>query len=152
MNHINKQIATCFGIGFLPLTPGTFGSLIALPTAWIIYELGGNHLLLFFTLIFFFIGIYTSHQYSKSISQKDPSSIVIDEFVGQLLVLSVSSVSFFHYALCLILFRFFDITKIWPIKAFDKNITGGMGIMFDDILAASYSIIVYYCLNLIILV
>ena len=152
MDYINKQISTCFGIGFIPIAPGTFGSLTALPAAWIICEFGGNFLLLFFTLIVFIIGVYTSHQYSKKISQKDPSSIVIDEVAGQLLVLSISSISFLDYLLCFIFFRFFDITKIWPIKVFDKKITGGIGIMLDDILAASYSIIVYYTLNLTLLV
>ena len=138
---IYKIFSTWFYLGTFKYFPGTIGSIASLPFAALIVNYGGNYLLIFFTIIFFFIGVKISDKYSKLINKKDPSEIVIDEVVGQWLVLIFVPLDLKLYILALVIFRFFDIFKPWPIKLLEKKYDGGFGIMVDDILAAIYSVI-----------
>tara|TARA_Y100000766_G_C18622042_1_gene466546 strand:- start:200 stop:673 length:474 start_codon:yes stop_codon:yes gene_type:complete len=138
---IYKIFSTWFYLGTFKYFPGTIGSIASLPFAALIVNYGGNYLLIFFTIIFFFIGVKISDKYSKLINKKDPSEIVIDEVVGQWLVLIFVPLDIKLYILALVIFRFFDIFKPWPIKLLEKKYDGGFGIMVDDILAAIYSVI-----------
>ena len=138
---IYKIFSTWFYLGTFKYFPGTIGSIASLPFAALIVNYGGNYLLIFFTIIFFFIGVKISDKYSKLIDKKDPSEIVIDEVVGQWLVLIFVPLDLKLYILALVIFRFFDIFKPWPIKLLEKKYDGGFGIMVDDILAAIYSVI-----------
>jgi phosphatidylglycerophosphatase A len=107
----------------------------------------------------FLIGWYASSSYVKITGREDPKEVVIDEVVGQLLVYyftmpisliiinKYSSIGMFvAFTGPFIFFRFFDIIKPWPIKWFDQNIKGGIGIMLDDIVAAIMAIITYNAL------
>ena len=69
----------------------------------------------------------------------DPSQIVVDEVAGQLITLMFIPPETIWYIFGLILFRFFDIKKPWPIGWLDKNVEGGMGIMLDDIIAGIFA-------------
>ncbi len=81
----------------------------------------------------------TSAIHQKQIEDKDPSYIIIDEFVGQLLVLSITPLDWGYFLIAFLLFRIFDIYKPWPVSWADKTIRNGFGIMLDDILAAGYA-------------
>lgn len=118
------------------------------------------------SVVLFIVGVVFSSIYSKQTGRADPKEVVIDELAGQLLVISMSffSVAFiqhskiinflpdrainiiFLFAMPFGLFRLFDIVKPWPISWADKNIKGGFGIMFDDILAALFAIIMHYAI------
>lgn len=118
------------------------------------------------TVILFTIGAISASKYSKYCTKTDPKEIVIDEIVGQmlcliltvpisLLIYQIDSLSYpidlFLIGMLVtnyILFRFFDILKPWPINFFDKKFTGGFGIMFDDILAAIFAIVIYFAIFL----
>ena len=106
---IYKIFSTWFYLGTFKYFPGTIGSIASLPFAALIVNYGGNYLLIFFTIIFFFIGVKISDKYSKLINKKDPSEIVIDEVVGQWLVLIFVPLDIKLYILALVIFRFFDI-------------------------------------------
>ena len=82
--------------------------------------------------------------------KSDPKEIVIDEFIGQSLVLVFLPLIFKNYVLGFILFRFFDIYKPYPIKIIEKKFQNGFGIIFDDIIAAGYALIVINLINIII--
>ena len=131
--------ATWFGVGFSPFAPGTCGSFIALPFAWIIYAWTGVYGLGLATALLFFIGIWVSRRYCEFVNKHDPPEIVIDEVVGQCLTLLIASTNIFHYLLGFIIFRAFDILKPWPIYLIDKKIGGGLGVMLDDVIAGIYS-------------
>ena len=139
---IIKLLATWFKTGLIKYFPGTFGSIASLPFAALITFWGGQKLLLIFTIILFLIGIYIANYYSSLIGKKDPSEIVIDEVVGQWLVLVFVPLDLLMYIVALVLFRFFDILKPWPIKLVENKYDGGFGIMIDDILASIYSILI----------
>ena len=140
-------ISTWFGIGLIPLAPGTWGSLAALPIAWLIINHLGQTFLLVFIILIFILGLWTSEIYSKRTNDMDPKSIVIDEVVGQIVVTTAIPSSFCWFLAAFILFRTFDILKPWPVSWLDKNIKGGLGIMLDDVAAAGYAWIVLFVLN-----
>ncbi|MDH5705378.1 MAG: phosphatidylglycerophosphatase A, partial [Candidatus Aminicenantes bacterium] len=88
--------------------------------------------------LLFFIGVYASTKYSTALNKKDPRKIVIDEALGQLLVLFRMSNAWFPVLSCFVLFRVFDIAKPFPIKKIEALPTG-WGIMLDDVVAAVYA-------------
>lgn len=136
-------IATWFGCGLSPVASGTVGSLGALPFAFAIQFFLGNVALFVASILMFFIGCWASNQYLKHNGRNDdPSEIVVDEVAGQWLVLCVLFPTWHSYLVGFLLFRLFDITKPWPVSVADEKIKGGIGVMFDDMLAALYPILV----------
>jgi len=132
-------LATWFGSGLLPKIPGTWGSLAALPFAWVIAVWGGNLALLAAAVIVFVIGIWASNRYISEIGGEDPGPVVIDEVAGQWLTLCVITPDPLFYGLGFVLFRITDILKPWPANWADREVKGGLGVMLDDVLAAAYS-------------
>jgi phosphatidylglycerophosphatase A len=137
-----RLIASWFGSGLLPGAPGTWGSLAALPFAWVTVRYAGTWPLVAGAIVVFFIGWIAAHLAIRGQSDNDPGWIVIDEVVGQWLTLSALSLDIFAYAIGFALFRLFDIWKPWPIRQVERRCGGGFGIMIDDVLAAIYALIV----------
>jgi len=148
-------IATWFGSGLLPKAPGTWGSLAAIPFAYLFSIYTCPYAQLFGITALFFIGICVSDKIEESAQIKDPGFIVVDEVVGQWMALLplpflytiIDNNSFYLYSVPIavagfLVFRLFDIWKPWPVNYADKNIPGGYGIMFDDVIAGMYALIV----------
>ena len=114
-------ISTWVGVGVLPQAPGTWGSLAALPVAWLITNYLGQTFLLVFTILLFFLGVWTSEIYANRTNDTDPKSIVVDEVVGQIIVTTAIPLSFIWYLAAFILFRISDILKPWPVSWLDKK-------------------------------
>ncbi len=154
-NKISWIIATWFGSGLLPKAPGTWGSLAAIPFAYIISIYTCSYALISGIVALFFIGIWVSNKIEENVQIKDPGFIVVDEVVGQWIALLplpflyriLDSNSFYCFSAFIVIvafiaFRAFDIWKPWPVNYADKNISGGYGIMFDDVIAGMYALIV----------
>jgi phosphatidylglycerophosphatase A len=133
---------TWFGSGWLPWAPGTWGSLAALPFAWLIVTYGGPGLLAVASLGLFGAGCWAADIAAREADTKDPGWIVVDEVVGQWFTLLAAPQSLLGYAAAFVLFRLFDIWKPWPIGWADRKLEGGFGIMADDVLAAVFAAIV----------
>jgi phosphatidylglycerophosphatase A len=131
-------IATGGGSGNLPVAPGTWGSLVALPCAAALHIVGGPWLLSLAILLAFVAGVWASGRYSRAIGREDPGSVVIDEFAGQWLAIMPVALDWRYYVVAFVLFRFLDITKPWPCRAAERA-PGGLGIMLDDIVAGVYA-------------
>lgn len=131
-----KLITSFFYLGHSPLMPGTMGSLGGL----IVYVLVKNNEILYgFSILFLFmLGVIFAGEAEKIYKRKDPRMIVIDEACGMLLALFFVPASMFSVILGFFLFRIFDILKPPPAKRVEK-LTGALGIMFDDIIAAIYT-------------
>lgn len=130
-----KLLATCCYIGYLPLMPGTWASIAALP---IYYFLKGNHyLLLLLTLILLILGFWASSKFEEELKAKDPREIVIDEFSSQLLVFVFIPFSWANLLLGFFLFRILDVLKIAPVRKL-QHFPRGYGIMLDDIAVAIF--------------
>ena len=150
IKKINLLFLTFFFIGKIKYAPGTIASFF---TCFIFLLLVNvfNFWVIFFITLIIFISSFISINYSSEIFKSDdPQEIVIDEVVGQLLVLLAVPVYETLYNLPMIyylvgaflLFRFFDIWKPYPINYIDDNVSGSLGIMLDDIMAAIYSILI----------
>ena len=131
--------STCFGIGLIPLAPGTFGSLAALPIAWFTVKHYGVVGLVALGIGIFLVGCWTSGIFARRTSDSDPASIVIDEVAAQCLVLSAVPQSPAYYLAACAVFRLTDILKPWPASWVDQTMKGGIGIMLDDIFAGAYA-------------
>ncbi|HEY1503689.1 MAG TPA: phosphatidylglycerophosphatase A [Stellaceae bacterium] len=137
-----RLIASWFGSGFLPGAPGTWGSLAALPFAWLIVVYAGKWSLLAAAIVLFPVGWIAAHFAIRDQRDHDPGWIVVDEVVGQWLTVVALPLNLFAYAIGFALFRLFDIWKPWPIRAVERRCGGGFGIMIDDVLAAIYALMV----------
>lgn len=128
-----------FGSGLAPKAPGTFGTLVGLPLFWLIANYSLNLQLLIITALFL-IGIYFCHATGKALGISDHGSIVWDEIVAMMLVLTFSPNNTAGWIVAFLMFRLFDIWKPFPIRQFDAKLKNGFGVMFDDLLAAIYAI------------
>ena len=134
--------ATGCGVGKIPVAPGTFGSLPGLFLAWCG---AGWHtgLLAFFTLAIGGFAVWVAHQAERIMGTKDPGAIVIDEVVGMLVACLGLSLTPASAVILFILFRLFDILKPFPVGWLDKHLTGGLGIVADDVAAGILANLVY---------
>ena len=139
--HPALLLASGFGIGFMPLMPGSWASLAALVGAWFAARLGGTSALLVGAALLFLAGWWSAGVVTRASPIADPPLIVIDEAAGQWLALVPAGRSIANYALAFLLFRVFDIWKPWPIGWVDRNLKGGFGVMLDDTLAAGYALV-----------
>ena len=144
--HPAVLLATWFGAGFLPISPGSWGSLAALPFAWVIRSALGVAGLAAAAAIAFFVGWWAAATVAKASAIEDPGAVVIDEVAGQWLVLLAAPLDPLAYALAFALFRVFDIWKPWPARWVDRRVSGGLGIMLDDLLAAVYAVLLLWIL------
>lgn len=138
--HPAALIATWFGVGLLPRMPGTWGSLAALPLAWVIAVAGGPWLLAGASALVFVLGCWAAGVYAEASGAADPQSIVVDEVAAQWLVLAAVPLDPAWYAAGFVFFRAADILKPWPVGWLDAHVQGGFGIMLDDAAAAAYAL------------
>lgn len=123
-----------FGSGLIPLMPGTFGSLAAIPLI-LLFAPAGNVIFITATILSCIAGVYFCGKTAADMGVHDHGSIVWDEVAGMLLTFLFVPLSMSTLIAGFVLFRIFDILKPWPIGPVDKTVHGGLGIMLDDILA-----------------
>lgn len=140
--HPVRLAATFFWSGHAPFAPGTWGSLAALPFAWLFLWLGGWQLLLLAAVIATFVGFWSAGRYAESLGYEDPGSVVIDEVAGQWIALLPAALDPVSFAIGFAAFRILDITKPFPAGWADKKLTGSPGIMLDDLFAGIYAALV----------
>lgn len=129
-------LATVGGIGLIRVASGTWGSLAALPLAWLLWRLGGPAAVAIAGVVIGLIGIWAAGAVCRG-GEVDSSAIVIDEVAGQLLALAPVAGLPWLYPLAFALFRLLDIAKPWPISWLDRELGGGWGVMMDDVAAGA---------------
>jgi phosphatidylglycerophosphatase A len=127
-------VAFGFGVGVSPIAPGTVGSLVALPFSVMLANLP-LWLYVSALCVAFFLGCVACSHASKQLGVPDYGGLVWDEFVGLWVTFLAVPCTWPNLLLGFVLFRFFDILKPWPIKWFDENVHGGLGVMLDDVIA-----------------
>ena len=140
LSHPAHFVAFGFGSGLAPRAPGTFGTLAALPLYWLIAPWLTNRQFLLALVLAFALGVWVCDITGKRLGIIDYGGIVWDEIVAMLLVLFFTPPGWYWTLLAFVLFRIFDIIKPPPIRHFDSNWHGGLGVMFDDLLAAGYAL------------
>jgi phosphatidylglycerophosphatase A len=133
-----KVVATGFGSGFAPFAPGTAGTIVAIPV-YLIFSPLSWPLYLLSVLALTFLAVYVSQGAEKVFHKKDAPQIVIDEIAGFLWTMFLVSPTLWHVLLGFILFRFFDIVKVFPARLCQERLPGGYGVVFDDVVAGIYA-------------
>jgi phosphatidylglycerophosphatase A len=133
-------LATGMGIGLLPLAPGTFGTLLAVPLYLLLRPLplwwyGG------IVIVMFVVGIWISGRTAVIFEADDHPAIVWDEIVGFLVTMLLAPQGWIWVATGFGFFRLFDVWKPFPIRWLEQRVPGGLGIMVDDLLAGGYALI-----------
>lgn len=131
-------LAFGFGSGLSPKAPGTMGTIVALPLVYILMHFS---LLVYLccVLMLSLVGIYLCGESARRLNTHDHPGIVFDEFVGMAVTMIAVPLEFQWLLLGFVLFRCFDIFKPWPIREADHRLSGGFGIMLDDIIAGIFS-------------
>ncbi len=132
-------IAMGLGSGLSPKAPGTAGTLVTVP---LVYFLQQQSLLIYALVTLFVLatGSWICGYAAKKLKVHDHSGIVYDEVAGFLITMFMVPAGWQWMLLGFVLFRFFDAVKPWPISWLDKNVHGGFGIMFDDVVAGVISL------------
>ena len=139
-DYLALAIATC-GVGYLPLIPGTFGSMVGVGIFLLLTRLSfAVPVLLISIAVITFAGIWAATRTEELSGRKDPGKVVVDEVAGQmisLLPLTIFTITPLTVIVSFTLFRFFDIVKPYPASRFEA-LKGGYGIMCDDLVAGVY--------------
>ncbi len=131
-------LATGFSVGSIPRAPGTFGSLLGIPVAWGLAEIGlGATAGIVAALIL--CSVWIAGEAERLLGRKDAACIVIDEIVGVLVTLAGMPATPFNLAAGFVAFRVLDIVKPFPARYLDARVPGGWGIVLDDVVAGIYS-------------
>ena len=141
MNFSEKAavfLATGFYVGNIPFAPGTFGSLIGLALCFL---LAGIHLsaAIIAALLIIGLAVWIADVAAKTLKRKDPGCIVIDEIAGMVVTLIGLPFNLTTAVTGFILFRILDILKPFPIRILDKRVSGGLGIVADDVVAGVFA-------------
>ena len=139
-------LAFGFGSGLSPKAPGTMGTLAAIPLWWLLAQLPLTSYLIV-VLIAAVVGITICGRAADQMGVHDHGGIVWDEFVGFWIAMAALPITWQSVILGFVLFRLFDILKPWPISWLDKKVSGGFGIMIDDVIAGLAAAAVIYILN-----
>jgi phosphatidylglycerophosphatase A len=138
-------IATCGGVGYFPVAPGTAGSAVGvvlvlalgrLPVGapWLQVSLGAA------AVVVFFLGVWSAGHAEKFFSRVDPRFVVIDEVAGQMITFLARPDASWKWLLAgFLLFRLFDVLKPFPAGRAER-LPGGWGIMTDDVVAGGYAL------------
>jgi len=141
LSHPAHLLSLGFGSGLARKAPGTFGTLAAFPIYWVLAPRLTDWQFLIVLVGAFAVGVWVCGITGKALGVADYGGIVWDEIVAFLLVLLFTPPGWDWALLAFALFRFFDIVKPPPIRYFDSNWHGGLGVMFDDLLAAGYALL-----------
>tara|TARA_Y100000590_G_scaffold470625_1_gene667064 strand:+ start:7628 stop:8101 length:474 start_codon:yes stop_codon:yes gene_type:complete len=152
-NFIKSYISLGF-IGYSKISPGTLGSLIAILLLFPFFYFNFFSFIIYwvFFLIIILISIFTINSFNKEMNEHDSKIIVIDEFIGIYFVFLFYDIIFYksHIITCIfifLIFRFFDIIKIFPANLIDKKMLNSLGVILDDIIAGIYTVITIYLIN-----
>jgi len=132
---------TGFYTGYCPFAPGTAGTLVGIGFFWCFSQFPFL-LYLITVLAFIFLSAWIAEGAEEIFHEKDSPRIVIDEIAGFLITMVFIPWSWFHVGAGFLLFRFFDILKPFPIRFIDKKLSGGWGIVLDDVAAGIYANII----------
>ena len=154
---INSLFVTMLGLGKVKIIPGTLGSLATVVILYFLFHVINisSNLILIGLIIIFILSFSAVASHIKNSKNKDPSEIIIDEFIGQSIPIYLYEMShgiekssnevIVFYTVCFILFRYFDIIKPFPVNFFDKNFKYSFGVIMDDVCAGLYVVLSLIC-------
>ena len=151
---INFLFVTLFGIGKISKIPGSIASLVTTVFLFFLFHVVNisANIILVSIIVVFFISLWSVSIFIKSLDNKDPNEVVIDEFIGQSIPICLYEIAhegtketsqvLTFYFIMFILFRIFDIVKPYPVSYYDKNFKNSFGVVMDDVCAGLYVVAV----------
>ena len=139
---------TIFKIGNIKYMPGTLGSIIGVVAGIFLKNTIPITYYVLIILLIFLIAIITINIYQTKVGKEDRSEIIIDEFIGQQIPIFFIELNILNIVMCFMLFRFFDILKIFPTNYIDKNFKTSYGIIADDVVAGFQALGAIYLIKL----
>jgi phosphatidylglycerophosphatase A len=130
-------LATVFGVGYVPIAPGTFGSAAGLLVWWPLHSASAGVQAAAIVALFA-IGSWSGSVAERHFARTDPSQVVIDELMGMLITLFLNPVGWWGATAAFLLFRLADVIKPFPANRLER-LPGGVGVMADDAMAAIYA-------------
>ena len=131
-------LATGCNVGKIKYAPGTFGTLVGIPLFLVLSFLNGDGLMAYQSLLivaFVIFAIWVADRTVSILNANDPGCVVIDEIAGFLVTMTGLDFTLTNVVLGFILFRFFDILKPFPVKNLEDGVSGGAGVVADDVAA-----------------
>jgi phosphatidylglycerophosphatase A len=135
-SRIGLAIATVFGIGYVPVAPGTFGSAAGLAVWWLLPRSAVAQAIAI--LAIFILGSWGGNVAERHFGRTDPGQVVVDEVMGMMITLFLIPVGWIGALAGFLLFRVFDVIKPYPANRLEQ-LHGGVGVMADDAMAAVYA-------------
>ena len=145
--HPAHFIALGFGSGLVPVVPGTAGTVVAYPIFFLLFGALALWAQLALVAMLFALGVWVCAITGRNLGVADHGAIVWDEVAAMLLVLIFTPSGWRWYLAAFVIFRAMDMLKPFPIRLADRKIKNGFGVMFDDLLAAIYSIAILQALE-----
>ncbi len=154
LKKINFLFVTLFGIGKISKIPGSIASLVTTVFLFFLFHVVNisANIILASIVVIFFISLWSVSIFIKSLDNKDPNEVVIDEFIGQSIPICLYEIAhegtnetsqvLTFYFIMFILFRIFDIVKPYPVSYYDKNFKNSFGVVMDDVCAGLYVVAV----------
>ncbi len=142
LEHPAHFIAFGGGVGLVPWAPGTFGTLLGFPVFWLFARYLDPLGFAAACVVLFLVGVWSCGVTGRHIGVPDHHGMIWDETTAFVLVLWFVPAAAPWQASAFLLFRLFDIAKPPPIRHYDRTLSGGFGVMFDDLLAAFYTLLV----------
>ena len=140
-SHPAHFVAFGFGAGLSPFAPGTAGTLVGFPLFWLVGPRYSPWEMLVLVAVLFAIGVWACGVTGRNLGISDHGGMCWDEIVAFLLILEIAPDGLYWQIAAFFLFRIFDVVKPSPIRELEKRMKGGFGVMFDDILAAGYTLL-----------
>jgi phosphatidylglycerophosphatase A len=141
LRHPAHFIALGAGAGLVPGAPGTAGTLLAFPLHWWLAPQFSAPQWLGVLVAGFALGMWACGRTGRALGVPDAGALVWDEVIAFALVLSFTPATYVWQAFAFLLFRLFDVLKPPPIRYYDRKLHSGFGVMFDDLLAAGYTLL-----------
>lgn len=132
-------VATGAYAGYSPIAPGTAGTLVGILLFVLLSSLDIIYIYSFTVLGILVLACFVSGRAEQILGQRDSPHIVIDEVLGYLVTMFQFSATWRNIFLGFLLFRFFDITKPFPIRLIQLRLSGGYGVVLDDVMAGIYA-------------
>ena len=154
LKKINFLFVTLFGIGKISKIPGSIASLVTTVFLFFLFHVVNisANIILASIVVIFFISLWSVSIFIKSLDNKDPNEVVIDEFIGQSIPICLYEIAhegtketsqvLTFYFIMFILFRIFDIVKPYPVSYYDINFKNSFGVVMDDVCAGLYVVAV----------
>lgn len=141
-SNLWRILAFGFGSGLLRPAPGTWGTLLGWALWAAVLQGRSDTVILVVLVLAFMLGCVACERAGRALGAPDHGGMVWDEIVAFWLVLWLAPQTLAAQAVAFVLFRLFDIAKPQPVRYFDSRLKGGFGVMFDDLIAAVYTLLV----------